>query len=213
VRNAREPDQGALPQRSGRACAETEGEAAMHRRFDFATAFWFRVPLKVLVLCVTVFALLSLVPALLDGNADDVRRAIFGFTIVAMFVALASTFAVAINDSYVEIDGRTLYVRFEAFFGMEVPLADIVSARFVDPRPRWRYRFGLSTNFVDRIACSHGGRFVEVTLAHPWRTRLWPRHIGVTRVWLAVNDADGLLSMLERRIALREDGGQARRAA
>ena len=185
----------------------------MQRRFDFATAFWFRVPLKVLVLCVTVFALLSLVPALLEGSANDVQRAIFGFTIVAMFVGLASTFAVAINDSYVEIDDETLYVRFEAFFGMEVPLADVVSARFIDPRPRWRYRFGLSTNFVDRIACSHGGRFVEVTLARPWRTRLWPRQIEVTRVWLAVNDAAGLLSTLEQRIGARDDDDEARRAA
>ena len=37
----------------------------------------------------------------------------------------------------------------------------------IDPRPHWRYRFGLSTNFVDRIACSHGGRLVEITLARP----------------------------------------------
>jgi hypothetical protein len=186
----------------------------MQRRFDFATAFWFRVPLKVLVLCVTVFALLSLVPALLDGNASDAQRAIFGFTIVAMFVALASTFAVAINDSYVEIEDETLYVRFEAFFSMEVPLADIVGAHFIDPRPRWRYRFGLSTNFIDRIACSHGGRFVEITLARPWRTRLWPRRIGVTKLWLAVNDADGLLAALRARIDVADVGdARERRAA
>jgi len=185
----------------------------MQRRFDFATAFWFRVPLKVLVLCVTVFALLSLVPALLDGNAGDAQRAIFGFTIVAMFVALASTFAVAINDSYLEIDAGTLYVRFEAFFSMEVPLADIVEARFIDPRPRWRYRFGLSTNFVDRIACSHGGRFVEITLARPWRTRLWPRRIDVTKLWLAVNDADGLLDALRERIEMPADADAGERRA
>lgn len=166
------------------------------RRFDFAAAFWFRVPLKVLVLCVTVFAFLSLVPALTSGDGDDVRRAIFGFTIVAMFAAIASTFAVAINDSFVEVDDRTVYVRFEAFFNMEFPLADIVAVRFIDPRPRWRYRFGLSTNFTDRISCSHGGRFVEITLARPWRTRLWPRYIEVTHVWLAVTDAEALLETL-----------------
>ena len=185
----------------------------MHRRFDFATAFWFRVPLKVLVLCVTVFALLSLVPALLDGNAQDVQRAIFGFTIVAMFVALASTFAVAINDSYVEMDGETLFIRFEAFFSMQVPLVDVTDVRLIDPRPRWRYRFGLSTNFVDRVACSHGGRFVEITLARPWRTRLWPRHIDVTKVWVAVNDADGLLSALQQHIEGRRDRGTPRERA
>jgi hypothetical protein len=165
------------------------------RRFDFATAFWFRVPLKVLVLCVTVFAFLSLVPAL-GGDQQDVQRAIFGFTVVAMFVTVASTFAVAINDSFVEIDGRTVYVRFEAFFSMEFPLDDIVEVRMIDPRPRMRYRWGLSTNFIDRISCSHGGQFVEIVLARPWRTRLWPRTIEVTRLWLAVTDADALLEAL-----------------
>jgi len=166
------------------------------RRFDFATAFWFRVPLKVLVLCVTVFAFLSLVPALMNGDPDDVKRAIFGFTIVAMFAAIASTFAVAINDSFVEVDGQSVYVRFEAFFSMEFPLSDVASVRLIDPRPRWRYRFGLSTNFTDRISCSHGGRMVEITLARPWRTRLWPRYINVTRVWIAVTDADALFAAL-----------------
>jgi hypothetical protein len=183
------------------------------RRFDFATAFWFRVPLKVLVLCVTVFALLSLVPALFEGTSDDAQRAIFGFTIVAMFVGLASTFAVAINDSYVEVDERTLYVRFEAFFTLEVPLTDIERVRFIDPKPRWRYRFGLSTNFVDRVACSHGGRFVEITLSRPWRTRLWPRHIDVTRVWLAVSDADALHAALSERSLSTRDATPLARAA
>jgi hypothetical protein len=173
----------------------------MIRRFDFATAFWFRVPLKVLVLCVTVFALLSLVPALADGDSQDVRRAVFGFTVVAMFVTVASTFAVAINDSYVEIDDHALYVRFEAFFNMEIPLTHIEGVRLIDPRPRWRYRFGLSTNFVDRVSCSHGGRMVEITLARPWRTRLWPRYINVTRVWLAVTDADGFVAALREQPA------------
>lgn len=183
------------------------------RRFEFATAFWFRVPLKVLVLSVTVFALLSLVPALIEGNAQDVQRAIFGFTVVAFFVTIASTFAVAINDSAVEIDGDTLFVRFEAFFNMSVPLNDIAAVRTIDPRPRWRYRFGLSTNFVDRIACSHGGRFVEVVLSRPWRTRLWPRQIEVTRLWLAVTDADALLATLESRIERRGERAYVQHAA
>jgi hypothetical protein len=183
------------------------------RRFDFATAFWFRVPLKVLVLCVTVFAFLSLVPALMDGDPDDVKRAIFGFTIVAMFAAIASTFAVAINDSFVEVDEQSVYVRFEAFFNMEFPLRDVVSAELIDPRPRWRYRFGLSTNFTDRISCSHGGRFIEITLARPWRTRLWPRYINVTRVWLAVRDADALLATLRAGTAPAEDVAPLEKAA
>jgi hypothetical protein len=169
------------------------------RRFNFANAFWFRVPLKVLVLCVTVFALLSLVPALMDGDSEDVRRAVFGFTVVAMFATLASTFAVAINDCYVEIDDDVVTVRFEAFFNMQFPVSDVVAVLPIDPRPRWRYRFGLSTNFTDRIACSHGGRLVEITLARPWRTRLWPRYIDVTRVWVAVTEPDALVSLLRQR--------------
>jgi hypothetical protein len=173
------------------------------RRFDFATAFWFRVPLKVLVLSVTVFAFLSLIPALLEGDAQDVKRAIFGFTIVAFFVSIASTFAVAINDSFVEIDDRSVIIRFEAFFNMQFPLRDVVAARLIDPRPGWRYRFGLSTNFTDRIACSHGGQFIEIELARPWRTRLWPRRIDVTRVWVAVTDAPGLLATLETHVEAR----------
>ena len=72
---------------------------------------------------------------------------------------------------------------------------------------------GLFERAPGDIAVVLHPRPAALTLAHPWHTRLWPRHIDVTRVWLAVNDADGLLSMLERRIALREDGGQARRAA
>lgn len=168
------------------------------RRFDFATAFWFRVPLKVLVLSVMVFAFLSLVPAVVDGSPDDARRAIFGFTVVAMFAAVASTFAVAINDSFVEVDAHSVYVRFEAFFTMEFPIRDIERVAFIEPHPRWRYRFGLSTNMTDRISCSHGGRFIEITLARPWRTRLWPRDINVRRVWLAVPDADGLFDALTR---------------
>jgi len=175
----------------------------MVRRFDFATAFWFRVPLKVLVLCVTVFALLSLVPALLDGTAREAQRAVFGFTIVAMFVTLASTFTVAINDSFIEVDEHTVYVRFEAFFSMEFPLDSIASLAFIDPRPRLRYRFGLSTNFRDRISCSHGGQFVEIVLREPWRTRMWPRHLDVTRVWVAVNDAEGLMRTLREALGQR----------
>jgi hypothetical protein len=183
------------------------------RRFDFATAFWFRVPLKVLVLCVTVFALLSLVPAVLDGDSQDIRRAIFGFTVVALFITMASTFAVAINDSFVEVDEHSVVVRFEAFFNMEFPLADIVHVGVIDPRPRWRYRFGLSTNFTDRVACSHGGRFIEIVLSRPWRTRLWPRHISVTRVWLGVTDADGLIEAIEVRRERQNRVRELQRAA
>ena len=166
------------------------------RRFHFANAFWFRVPVKVLVLTVSVFGLLTLWPALSAGTEDEYQRAIFGLMVVIMFVTIASTFAVAINDSIVEVDDRTLYVRFEAFFEMEVPLADVVAARIIDPHPRWRYRFGLSTNFRDRIACSHGGRLVEVRLRKAWTTRLWPRRIEVSRLWLAVTEPDMLIAAL-----------------
>jgi hypothetical protein len=79
-----------------------------------------------------------------------------------------------------------------------VPVDDIIAVRAIDPRPHWRYRFGLSTNFLDRIACSHGGPLIEIELAHAWRTRLWPRHIEVRRFWLATRDHDRFVLALQR---------------
>lgn len=170
----------------------------MPRQFHFADAFWFRVPLRVLVLTVAVFALVTLYPALDQGTFGDRQRAILGLAVVTVFVVLASVFAAAINDSVVELTQNSLYVRFESFFHAEVPLADITRVAYIDPHPAWRYRFGLSTNFEDRVSCSHGGRFIEIELARPWHTRLWPRDIGVTRFWLAVREHEALMSELRR---------------
>jgi hypothetical protein len=157
------------------------------------------VPIKVLVLTVTVTALVSIWPALTNGSSNDHERAIFGLLVLTMFMAMGITFAVAISDSYVEVDDASVYVRFEAFFTAEFPIEDIIAVRIVDPQPRWRYRFGLSTNFADRIACSHGGPMVEVELAHAWRTRLWPRTIAVHRFWLGVQQPDAFVAELRRR--------------
>lgn len=170
----------------------------MTRRFHFADAYWFRVPLKVLVLTITVFGLVSIYPALSHGGVNDHQRAIFGLAVVMMFMAMGTTAAVAISDSFVEIDGESLYIHFEAFFSAEVPVADIVAVRPIDPRPRWRFRFGLSTDFEDRIGCSHGGPLLEIELAHAWRTRLWPRQIAVRRFWLAVREQQAFIDELRR---------------
>jgi hypothetical protein len=170
----------------------------METRFSFADAFWFRVPLKVLVLSVAVFAFLSLYPALTGGSAKDHERALFGLTVLGGFMLAATVFTVAINDSHVAIDAGHLRVRFEAFFSVDIPLAEIVAVRTVDPRPHWRYRFGLATNFTDRISCSHGGSFVEVELAQPQMTRLWPRVLPVTRFWIAVREHDEFLAALRQ---------------
>jgi hypothetical protein len=183
----------------------------MEKRFYFADAFWFRVPLKVLVLSVSVFAFLSLYPALTSGSAGDHEHALFGLTVLAGFMVAATVFTVAINDSHVAIDADHVDVRFEAFFSARIPLADIVGVRVVDPRPRWRYRFGLATNFADRISCSHGGSFVEIELAHPQMTRLWPRVIPVTRFWIAVREHDDFLALLRQITSL--EGGTALPAA
>jgi hypothetical protein len=174
----------------------------MQRRFRFADAFWFRVPLKALVLCVAVFAFLSLYPALTGGTRQEHERALFGLTVLGGFMIAAAAFTVAINDSHVEIDDDFLYVRFEAFFSATIPIADIVAVRAIDPRPRWRYRFGLSTNVTDRVACSHGGPMVEIELARPQMTRLWPRVLRVSRFWLAVREHDAFAAEL-RRLAHR----------
>ena len=170
----------------------------MPTRFSFADAYWFRVPLKVVVLTVTVFGLLSIYPALTQGGAGDHQRAIFGLAVMLLFMGAGTTVAVAISDSYVEVDGESLYIHFEAFFSAEIPVADIIAVRQIDPRPAWRFRFGLSTNFEDRICCSHGGSLVEVELAHAWPTRLWPRRIAVRRFWLAVREQQRFLDELRR---------------
>jgi hypothetical protein len=172
----------------------------MTTRFHFADAFWFRVPLKTIVVALSVFAILSLYPALGNGTSQDQQKAIFGFTVLAAFIVMASIFAVAVNDSHVTIEDGAVQVRFEAFFNTRFPLADIVRVREIDPRPRWRYRFGLSTNFEDRIACSHGGRLVEIELARPCITHLWPRRIAVRRYWLAVVEHDAFLAALRERV-------------
>ena len=172
--------------------------SSMETRFHFADAFWFRVPLKALVLGVAVFAFLSLYPALTGGSARDHERALFGLTVLAGFMVSATVFAVAINDSHVEFADQVLHVRFEAFFTATIPLADIVNVRVIDPQPRWRYRFGLATNFEDRISCSHGGTIVEIELSRPQMTRLWPRVLPVTRFWIAVREHEAFAAELRR---------------
>jgi hypothetical protein len=77
-------------------------------------------------------------------------------------------------------------------------VSDIIVVRLVNPRPAWRFRFGLSTDFEGRICCSHGGQLVEIELARRWRTRLWPRHIGVSRFWLGVTDYGAFIEALRR---------------
>ncbi len=175
----------------------------MIHRFRFADAFWFRFALRAIVISLTVFAILSLYPALGHGTTQDQQRAFFGFTVLAAFIVTGSVFAVAVNDSHVTIEAGEVHVHFEAFFDARFPLSDVVAAREIDPRPRWRFRFGLSTDFEDRVGCSHGGRFVEIELARPCAVRLWPRTIMVRRFWLAVREHEELLAVLRRDLAAR----------
>lgn len=170
----------------------------MVRRFYFAKAFWFRWPLRALVVAVTVFALLSLYPARLNGTANDHERAAFGFAVLGAFVVLATLVSVAIDESYV--DDTAVTVRFEAFFGMHIPLTDMAAVRRIDPRPRWRYRWGLSTDWDRRIACSHGGAIVEIEVLRPLEVQLWPRRVAVTRLWLAVAEPDAFIAMLHHAV-------------
>jgi len=184
----------------------------MTRRFHFADAFWFRVPLRAVVVAMAVFALLSLWPAILQGSPDDRQRAVFGLVVAGGFVVMASIFAVAVDDGHVEVDGETLRIRFEAFFHARVPLADVVAVRAIDPQPRWRYRFGLSTDFVERIACSHGGPLVEIELARACETKLWPRRIRARRFWLGLREHDEFLALM-RGVTAPGAGSTGARAA
>lgn len=182
----------------------------MARRFDFADAWWFRMPLRALVLAVCVFTLVSLEPALLDRASPDHLRALFAIGVLGFFILGAVVFMVSLSDSYVEIEDGVVTVRFETFFHVDFPLADVVAATPIDPRPRWRYRWGLATNFRDRVSCSHGGQLVEVQLARPCVVKLWPRTLHVTRFWLAAKDDRGLVDALEH---YRSSGVDVRRAA
>ena len=172
----------------------------MPKQFRFADAMWFRVPLKVLVISISVFGLVSLYPALVNGASADHDRAILGLTVLLAFVVTATVFTVAINDSYVEIDREAVSVRFESFFSAQLPIRDIVRVTSIDPRPRFRYRLGLTTNFRDRISCSHGGALIEIELRRAQPMRLWPRQILVTRFWLAVREHDAFIAALRERV-------------
>ena len=169
----------------------------MTQRFEFADAWWFRVPLRIVVVSVTVFTLLSLEPALVDGHNPDHLRALAGVCILAAFLVGAAVFTASLGESYIEIRDEVVSVRFESFFGVEFPLRDIVRVQEIDPRPRWRYQWGLATNFHDRVSCSHGGQLVEVELASPCVVKLWPRTLEVSRFWLAARDYRGLIGALE----------------
>lgn len=185
----------------------------MTKRFQFHDAFWFRVPLKTVVVGLCVFGILTLWPALWRNDAHDQARAAFGFVVLGSFAMLASIFTVAVNDGQAEIDGDELVIRFEAFFNARVPLTDIVGVRPVNPRPHWRYRFGLSTNFEDRISCSHGGSLVEVELARPCVTKLWPRHIAVRRFWLGVREPETFVANLRGAAEAAQQTGRHERLA
>jgi hypothetical protein len=178
----------------------------MTKRFQFHDAFWFRVPLKTVVVGLCVFGILTLWPALWRNDAHDQARAAFGLVVLGSFTVLASIFTVAVNDGYANIDDGELIIRFEAFFNARVPLTDIIGVRPIDPRPHWRYRFGLSTNFHDRISCSHGGSLVEVELAQPCVTKLWPRHIAVRRFWLGVREPETFIANLREAAEAAQQG-------
>ena len=169
----------------------------MTTRFEFADAWWFRGPLRTLTIAVIVFTLLSLAPALTDGTNPDHARALFGIGVLSAFVLGAVLFWVAISDSYVEVSRDAIAVRFESFFNVRIPVEDIVDVRPLDPQPRYRFRWGIATNFRDRISCSHGGRMLAITMSEPVTVRLWPRTLFVTRFWLAVPDDRALLSAIQ----------------
>lgn len=170
----------------------------MRSRFDFADAWWFSGPLRALTIAVIVFTLLSLTPALTDGSNPDHVRALLGIGVLAAFVVGAALFVVSVSDSYIEIAPDTIEVRFESFFNVRIPVEDIADVRLLDPQPRFRFRWGLATNFRDRISCSHGGRLIALTMSEPVTVRLWPRTLLVTRFWLAVPDDQALLAAIQR---------------
>ena len=168
------------------------------QRFHFADAYWFRLPLRTVVIGLAVFALMWLYPAFDAKSIADQGRFAFALGTLVWFIGIASVFIVSINDSYLEIGDDAIEVTFETFFHARIPLDEIVSVALITPERRWRYRFGLSTNRQDRISCSHGGQLIEIVLAEPQLTKIWPRHIPVRRFWLGVRETDEFLAALRR---------------
>lgn len=168
----------------------------MPLRFDFTDALWFRAPLRALALAVAVFGLIYLYPALTDPAMR--MRGLLGLAVISLFVLAATLVTAAVADSYIELDGDVLFVRFEAVFSATFPLAGITSVRRIDPPRRWRHSFGLSTDWRDRIALSHGGPLMEIEFARPCPTRLLRRTVGVRRLWVAVRDPDALAVAIAR---------------
>jgi hypothetical protein len=174
---------------------------ALMRRFHFASARWFRLPMKAVVIAVAVFALLSVYPSLTGDVPAEQRRALAGLLVLFGFVALGVTFSALIDDGAIELAADVLHVRFESFVRIDVPLASIVAVRAIDPQPRWRYRFGLATDWEARLSCSHGGQLVELELAEPLRIRLWPRAVEVSKLWLGVREHGDFIAAIERELA------------
>ena len=168
------------------------------QRFQFADAYWFRLPLRTVVIGLAVFALMWLYPAFDAKSIADQGRFAFALGTLVWFIGIASIFIVSINESYVEIGDDAIEVTFESFFHARIPLDEIASVGFITPQRQWRYRFGLSTNREDRISCSHGGPLIEIVLAQPQPTKLWPRQIPVRRFWLGVRERDEFLAALRR---------------
>lgn len=189
----------------------------MPQRFRFASVRWFRLPLKVVLIATAVFALMSIMPSLTDGTGPEQRRALIGLLAVIGFVSLGAALSAGLADSIIEIDDAALAVRFESFMHITVPLAAIAAVRAVDPQPRWRYRFGLSTDWRERISCSHGASMVELELSEPVNVKLWPRAVAMHRLWLGVEERDAFIDALQVRIAAlgRRDSArhEQRRAA
>jgi hypothetical protein len=164
--------------------------------FHFADAYWFRLPLRTVVIGLAVFALMWLYPAFDAKSIADQGRFAFALGTLVWFIGIASIFIVSMNDSHIEISDGAVEVTFESFFHVRIPLDAIASVELIDPPRRWRYRFGLSTNREDRISCSHGGPLIEMVLAQPLPTKMWPRQIAVRRFWLGVREHDAFLAAL-----------------
>lgn len=168
----------------------------MPLRFECTPALWFRVPLRALTLAVAALGLFAIAPSLADAAARD--RAIAGLAVVALFVVASCIVTAAVADSYAEVDGDTLVVRFESVFNAAYPLADIAAVRRIDSPPGWRHALGLSTDWRERIILSHGGPLVEIEFGRPQPTRLLRRRVELRRIWLAVRDPDAFVEAVTR---------------
>jgi hypothetical protein len=164
--------------------------------FAFRDPWWFRRPLRLLTVTIAALSLAAIHPPPTDGASPDHLRTLVGLGLIIGFLVMSAWFSVSVGEGRIEVADGQVFVDFESYFHLAFPVAGVAGARRIEPRPKWRYSMGLSTDWRDRICCSHGGQLVEIEFAEARELQIWPRRIALRRLWVGVTDPDALIAVL-----------------